>query len=254
MLKCRVIPTLLHKEMGLVKGVRFDSWRRVGAAMQTVKVYNMRDVDELVFFDITATPNQRRPNFEQIEELARESFMPLTVGGGVRTIDDIKRLLQAGADKVAINTAVVEQSSLLRKGADHFGRQCMVACLDAQQTGNGWEVVTHCGSKPTGHSVVECAQAMEAGGAGEIILTSIDQDGAMDGYDLALIKAVSQAVQIPVVASGGAGNYQHMVEAITESGASAVAAASMFHFTEQTPKEAKLMLKSRGIPVRTMMA
>jgi cyclase len=254
MLKCRVIPTLLHKDIGLVKGVRFDSWRRVGAAMQTVKVYNLRDVDELVFFDIAATPNQSRPAFEQIEELAQECFMPMTVGGGVQTVDDMECLLQAGADKVAINTAAVEQPSLLRKGADRFGRQCMVACLDVRRRGEGWEVVTHCGQQATGQSVVECAQSMEAEGAGEIILTSIDQDGTMDGYDLPLIKAVTQVIQIPVIASGGAGNYQHMVEAITESGAAAVAAASMFHFTEQTPKEAKLMLKSQGISVRAGMA
>jgi cyclase len=236
-----------------VKGVRFDSWRRVGAAMQAVKVYNLRDVDELVFFDISATPNQRRPDFEQIEELTRECFMPMTVGGGVRTIDDMGCLLQAGADKVAINTAAVEQPSLMRKGADRFGRQCMVACLDVRRQGEDWEVVTHCGRKSTGQSVLECARSMEAEGAGEIILTSVDQDGTMEGYDLALIKIVTQAVQIPVVASGGAGCYQHMVEAVTQSGAAAVAAASMFHFTEQTPKESKLRLGAEGIPVRAMM-
>lgn len=221
--------------------------------MQAVKVYNLRDVDELVFFDISATPNQRRPDFEQIEELTRECFMPMTVGGGVRTIDDMGCLLQAGADKVAINTAAVEQPSLMRKGADRFGRQCMVACLDVRRQGEDWEVVTHCGRKSTGQSVLECARSMEAEGAGEIILTSVDQDGTMEGYDLALIKMVTQAVQIPVVASGGAGCYQHMVEAVTQSGAAAVAAASMFHFTEQTPKESKLRLGAEGIPVRAMM-
>jgi cyclase len=221
--------------------------------MQAVKVYNLRDVDELVFFDISATPNQRRPDFEQIEELTRECFMPMTVGGGVRTIDDMGCLLQAGADKVAINTAAVEQPSLMRKGADRFGRQCMVACLDVRRQGEDWEVVTHCGRKSTGQSVLECARSMEAEGAGEIILTSVDQDGTMEGYDLALIKIVTQAVQIPVVASGGAGCYQHMVEAVTQSGAAAVAAASMFHFTEQTPKESKLRLGAEGIPVRAMM-
>ena len=221
--------------------------------MQAVKVYNLRDVDELVFFDISATPNQRRPDFEQIEELTRECFMPMTVGGGVRTIDDMGCLLQAGADKVAINTAAVEQPSLMRKGADRFGRQCMVACLDVRRQGEDWEVVTHCGRKATGQSVLECARSMEAEGAGEIILTSVDQDGTMEGYDLALIKMVTQAVQIPVVASGGAGCYQHMVEAVTQSGAAAVAAASMFHFTEQTPKESKLRLGAEGIPVRAMI-
>lgn len=254
MLKCRVIPTLLHKDVGLVKGVRFDSWRRVGAAMQAVKVYNLRDVDELVFFDITATPNQRRPDFEQIEELTRECFMPMTVGGGVRTIHDMECLLQAGADKVAINTAAVERPSLLREGADRFGRQCIVACLDVCRRDEDWEVVTHCGRQPAGQSVVKCAKSMEADGAGEIILTSIDQDGTMEGYDLALIKMVTQAVRIPVVASGGAGSYQHMVEAVVQSGAAAVAAASMFHFTEQTPKEAKIRMGEQGIPVRAIMA
>ena len=250
MLKVRIIPTLLFKDIGLVKGIGFDSWRRVGSAVQAVKVYNMRGVDELVFFDIAATPAQRRPDFQQIEDLASECFMPMTVGGGVRTVDDIRDLLSVGADKVAINTAAIENPGLIRQGAESFGVQCMVIAIDARKTGNGWEVMTRCGRQATGLDPVEHARNVEALGAGEIILTSIDRDGTMQGYDIELTQRVSSAVGIPVIASGGAGTYAHMADVLRCGGAAAVAAASIFHFTEQTPREAKLFLREQGFNVR----
>lgn len=250
MLKIRIIPTLLFKDIGLVKGIGFDSWRRVGSAVQAVKVYNMRGVDELVFFDIAATPAKRRPDFQQIEDLASECFMPMTVGGGVRTVDDIRDLLSVGADKVAINTASVENPGLIRQGAERFGVQCMVIAIDARKTGNGWEVMTQCGRQATGLDPIEHARSVEALGAGEIILTSIDRDGTMQGYDIELTHRVSSAVGIPVIASGGAGTYAHMADVLRGGGAAAVAAASIFHFTEQTPREAKLFLREQGFNVR----
>jgi len=250
MLKIRVLPVLLFKDVGLVKGVGFDSWRRVGSAMQAVKVYNMREVDELVFFDISATPQRRRPDFEQIEDLARECFMPMTVGGGVRTLDDVSGLLAVGADKVAINTALVETPDLIRQGAERFGTQCIVAAIDARRKGEGWEVHTHCGREPTGLDPVNLARRAACLGAGEIILTSIDRDGTMQGYDVEMVRRVVDAVRIPVVASGGAGSYADMAEVLEGSGVAAVAAASIYHFTEQTPRGAKLYLRERGIRIR----
>ncbi len=251
MLKIRVMPTLLFKDFGLVKGVRFDSWRRVGSVMQAVKVYNLREVDELVFLDISATREARTPDFETVDEIADECFMPLTVGGGVHTIDDVRRLLQVGADKVAINTAVVQNPDLIRAMAQRFGSQCVVVSIDARkQTDGRYEVFTHSGTRATGRDPVSLAQQAEAWGAGEILVTSIDCDGTMSGYDIPLIKNVCEAVSIPVIASGGAGNYDHMAAAIQEGGVSAVAAASIFHFTQQTPLEAKQFLYSRGLSVR----
>lgn len=250
MLKVRILPTLLFKEVGLVKGVGFDSWRRVGSAMQAVKVYNMREVDELVFFDISATPNGRGPDLQQIEDLARECFMPMTVGGGVRTVDDIRDLLMVGADKVAINTAAIETPDLIRQGAERFGVQCIVVGIDVKRTADGWEVYSHCGKRPTGLDPVAHAKQVEALGAGEIILTSIDRDGTMQGYDVELVRLVADAVRIPVVASGGAGNYEHMAETLRHTKVAALAAASIYHFTEQTPREAKRYLKEQGFNVR----
>lgn len=244
------MPTLLFKDVGLVKGVRFDSWRRVGSAMQAVKVYNMREVDELLFLDITATADGRDPDFETVDELADECFMPLTVGGGVRTVEHVGRLLRVGADKVSLNTAAVETPSVVGEAAGRYGTQCVVVSIDAKATGERHEVFTRAGTKPTGLDPVEVATTAERHGAGEILLTSIDCDGTMRGYDLPLIARVSAAVGIPVIASGGAGNYAHMADALAVGGASAVAAASIFHFTEQTPLEAKQYLKARGFSVR----
>ena len=251
MLKIRVMPTMLFKEVGLVKGVSFDSWRRIGTAMQTVKVYNVREVDELVFLDITATDAGREPDFETVDDLADECFMPLTVGGGIRSLDHVRRLLTVGADKVSLNTAAVEVPGLISDSAQRFGSQCVVVSIDAKKMPDGrYEVFTHSGKKPAGRTPQDWARQAQALGAGEILLTSIDRDGTMEGYDIDLVRAVSQAVQIPVIASGGAGNYAHMASVLKEGGASAVAAASLFHFTEQTPLEAKRFLKKQGFPVR----
>lgn len=245
------MPTLLFKDVGLVKGVGFDSWRRVGGAMQSVKVYNLREVDELLFLDITATAQDRSPDFQAIDDLADECFMPLTVGGGVRTVDDVRQLLQVGADKVALNTSAFERPELISEVAGRFGSQCVVVSIDARRGSDSrHEVFVRSGSTPTGRDPVSMARDAAARGAGEILLTSIDRDGTMLGYDVELTRAVCDAVDIPVIASGGAGTYEHMAEVIRESGCSAVAAASMFHFSEQTPLEAKRYLHARGVPVR----
>ena len=251
MLKVRIMPTLLHKDIGLVKGVSFDSSRRVGTAMQAVKVYNMREVDELVFLDITATNDGRQPDYELIDDIADECFMPLTVGGGVRSIDDVGRLLMVGADKVSINTAVNEVPKLVAESAAHYGSQCIVVSIDVRREADGsYQVYTHSGTVATGRDPVNVARDAQAAGAGEVLLTSIDRDGTMDGYDINLVRLVSGAVSIPVIASGGAGNYLHLADALGEGGASAVAAASVFHFTEQTPAGAKVFLAECGYPVR----
>ena len=251
MLKTRIIPTLLFKDVGLVKGVAFESSRRVGPALQAIRVYSMREVDELIFLDITATSQQRGPDLKLIDELADECFMPLTVGGGVRSVEDIRDLLSVGADKVAINTATIEKSSIIRDGAEQFGSQCIVVSIDFRRHPDGrTEVYTHCGSHPTGRSLVEWACEAEALGAGEILLTSIDRDGTMDGYDIDAIRTVTSAVSVPVIASGGSGNYEHMRDVVLQGGAAAIAAASIYHFTEQTPREAKAYLQGYGIHVR----
>ena len=250
MLKLRVIPTLLWKHFGLVKGVAFDSWRRVGPVLPAVKVYNQREVDELVLLDIVAHLSSDAPDFESIAEFGQECFVPLTVGGGVTHIDQVQRLLRAGADKVAVNTEAYARPSFINDIANRHGSQCVVASVDVRFQEGGWLCFSHAGQKNTGLDVISWVKELEDRGAGEILITSIERDGTMQGYDLALIEAVAQAVKIPVIASGGAGNYQHMVEAVTQAGASAVAAASMFHFTEQTPAGAKQALAAAGVPVR----
>jgi cyclase len=249
--KIRVMPTVLFKEVGLVKGIGFDSWRRVGSAMQTIKVYNMREVDELIYLDVTATTDKRSPDFASVDELADECFMPLTVGGGIQTVEDVRCLLQVGADKVALNTAAVENPKLISQIADKFGAQCIVVSIDVRSRANhAYEVFTHSGQVATGRDPLSLALELEALGAGEILLTSIDRDGTMTGYDIELTKLVSSAVSIPVIASGGAGNYKDMAEVLREGKASAVAAASIFHFTQQTPLEAKRYLAAEGFNVR----
>jgi cyclase len=250
-LKTRIIPTLLFNGIGLVKGVGFDSWRHIGAALQSIRVYNLREVDELVFLDIAATPNGTRPCYREIDELADNCFMPLTVGGGVKSVSDIRDLLAIGADKVAINTAAIENSELIRDAAAEFGTQCIVVSIDVKRGGGGTpEVVKHCGRIATGRHPVEWSKTVEILGAGEILLTSIDRDGTMSGYDIDLVRDVAAAVDIPVIASGGCGDYRHMAEALCDTRASALGAASIFHFTEQTPREAKKYLSERGFKVR----
>ena len=250
MLKVRVIPTLLWKNFGLVKGVGFDSWRRVGPVLPAVRVYNQREVDELVLVDITLHDTDQNPDFESVTDFGHDCFVPLTVGGGITNIEQVRRLLRAGADKVAVNTAVYRTPALVNDIAARFGVQCVVVSVDVRAEDGGWRCYSNAGATPTGREVVEWARELEDRGAGEILITSVERDGTMEGYDLALIEAVASAVKIPVIASGGAGNYRHMVEAVKQAGASAVAAASIFHFTEQTPAGAKAALAEAGIPIR----
>lgn len=251
MLKTRIIPTLLYRDYGLVKGVGFDSWRHVGSLMQSIKVYNMRNVDELIILDIKATNDDREPDFGWVNDFADDCFMPLTVGGGVTSTDHVGKLLDVGADKVAMNTAAAKDPTLIERVATKYGSQCAIVSIDFKRNTDGrLEVVTHSGKKTCGLDLVTYAKAAEAHGAGELLLTSVALDGTMEGYDLDAIKAVSDSVSIPVIASGGAGNYEHMLSAIQTAGAAAVAAASIFHFTEQTPAEARACLRKAGIPVR----
>lgn len=251
MVKIRVMPTLLYKDMGLVKGVEFNSWRRTGSALQAIKVYNLRGVDELVFLDISASPANRQPDYDLIDDLADECFMPMTVGGGVQSTDHIGKLLAVGADKVAVNSHAINNPALIAEGAKNFGTQCIVVSIDAFRHENGsYEVKIFGGTKGTGLDPVSWAKQVEQLGAGEIMITSINRDGTFSGYDIELTKAVSNAVGIPVIASGGAGNYEHMAEVLRETSVSAIAAASIFHFTEQTPIEAKKHLAKSGFNVR----
>lgn len=251
MLKVRIIPTILYKDLGLVKGVQFDSWRNVGSLMQAVKVYNMRDVDELVFFDICASKNNAPPDFDLVDDFADECFMPLTIGGGIWKLNDIKRLLRVGADKVSICSAAIENPKLIKKGVKKFGSQCITIAIDVKKIGNSeYRVCTNSGTKITDKDPVTHSIEVERMGVGEIILTSIDRDGTMNGYDVNLTRMVVDSVSIPVIASGGAGNYKHMLEVLKDGRASSVAAASIFHFTQQTPLNAKIFLKSKGINTR----
>ena len=251
MVKIRVMPTLLHKGMGLVKGVGFNSWRRTGSALQAIKVYNMRGVDELVFFDIAASPEDAAPDYEQIDDLADECFMPMTVGGGIRSVEDIGKMLSVGADKVSINSQAVLDPGLIAGGAKNFGSQCIVVAIDAiRRADGGLEVLTHGGKRSTGLDPVEWAKRTADLGAGEILLTSVNRDGTFEGYDVPLTAAVADSVSVPVIASGGAGSYAHMADVLRNGGAAAVAAASIYHFTEQTPQEAKAYLAAEGFNVR----
>jgi imidazole glycerol-phosphate synthase subunit HisF len=251
MLKVRIIPTLLWKDFGLVKGVGFDSWRRVGPVLPAIKVYNTRDVDELILVDITASQEANEPDYASVSDFAQECFVPLTVGGGITNVHQIQKLLRAGADKICINSAAYANPALIEDAAKRFGTQCIVASIDAGDIGAGqYECISHSGTRRTTRAVADWARQMQDRGAGEILLTSVKRDGTMQGYDLELIASVVDAVSIPVIASGGAGNYEHLRRAVQEAGASAVAAASIFHFTEQTPAEAKKALAAAGIPVR----
>lgn len=250
MLKVRIIPTLLWKDVGLVKGIGFDSWRRVGAVLPAVKVYNVRDVDELVVVDIVATREGREPSYASVADFSSFCFVPLTVGGGISDLEHIARLLRSGADKISINTAAFDHPDLVTRAAQRFGSQCVVASIDVRQHPDGSRTCfSRSGTLDTGRSPAAWARELADRGAGEILLTSIDRDGSLKGYDLEALAEVAATVNVPVIASGGAGNYDHMIEAV-RAGASAVAAASMFHFTEQTPAEARKALSAAGIPVR----
>ena len=244
-LTCRVIPTLLLKGPGLVKGERFNSWRRIGPALPMARVYETRQVDELILLDIAATPEGRGPDVDTIAAVAEDCFMPLTVGGGVRDLDTIQELLRIGADKVAICTAAIEDNGLIYAAAQKFGSQAITVGIDVK---NG-VLMTRCGTMPQCVSPSQWAHLMEFMGAGEILLTSIDRDGTMEGYDLDLIRSVSTAVNIPVIASGGARDYVDFAAAV-KAGAHAVAASALFQFTEATPLGVKRHMAKEGIPVR----
>ena len=251
MLKTRIIPVLLHKDHSLVKGVGFQSWRRIGTAMPAIKVYENRQVDELIFLDIAATPQRRMVDYQEIDHLADECSMPLTVGGGVRTTDDFRRLLRAGADKVSVNSGALDNPGLIDQAARLFGVQCVVTSIDFRRRDDGSsEVYGCCGARATGKDAIAWAKEAADRGAGEILLTSIERDGTMEGYDVELIRRVAETVSVPVIAAGGAGSYQHMHKAIRDGKADAIAAASLFHFTEQTPLEAKKYLAAKGLHVR----
>ena len=249
MLKIRVIPTLLWKNHGLVKGKSFDSWRQVGTVLPAIKVYNTRQVDELILVDITATKEKKDLDYNEIEKYTSESFVPLTIGGGINNIAQIRKLLLSGADKVCINSAAYSNPNFIKEASNIFGTQCIVISIDVTKTNSIFECYSHSGTRATGKELTEHCQKMESYGAGEILITSIPHDGNMEGYDYKIIELVSNSVSIPVIASGGAGTYEHMFMAIS-SGADAVAAASMFHYTEQTPREAKDYLNLNGIPTR----
>lgn len=251
MLKVRVIPTMLWKKFGLVKGVGFNSWRRVGPVLPAIKVYNQREVDELILLDIIAHLPSEELDFESVDDFGHECFVPLTVGGGITQLDQVQKLLRAGADKVSLNTILYSDPDLVSVIAKKHGVQCVVASVDVRLIDGQWKCFSHAATQDSGKEVVSWVKELEARGAGEILITSIDRDGTMSGYDLDLVSAVASAVDIPVIASGGAGSYQDMVNAVTQGGASAVAAASIFHFTEQTPAGAKAALAAAGIPVRT---
>lgn len=251
MLKVRVIPVMLWRGVGLVKGVGFDNWRRVGPVLPAIKVYNTRDVDELVLLDLEASRDRSDPDVESLHDFADECFVPFTVGGGVSSVDTVQRLLRAGADKVTVNSAAYERPKLIEACAHRFGSQCVVASIDARPDGQGdYDCFSHCGTRSTGRKVGQWARELVDRGAGELLVTSIERDGTMTGYDLDLLQRVTSAVRVPVIASGGAGCFEDMRCAVVEAGASAVAAASMFHFTDQTPMEAKRYLALAGIPVR----
>lgn len=250
MLKTRVIPCLLLKDLKLVKTIRFGEHRNIGSYIAAVTVFNARDVDELVFLDISATDEHRDPLYPLISDVARECFMPLAVGGGVRTMDHIDRLLRVGADKVVLNTAALDDPAFITAGAQRYGAQCIVVSIDAKRSGAGYEVFRDHGTIPTGMDPVTWARQAEARGAGEIFLTSIDHDGVMNGYDIELTRTVAKAVRIPVIACGGAGTPQHCVDVVRDGCADAVSAASIFQYTQYTPQDIKRALADHGIPAR----
>ena len=251
MLKVRIIPCLDVKNGRVVKGVQFVGLRDAGDPVEQARVYDAAGADELTFLDITASHENRDTIFDVVRRTAEQCFMPLTVGGGVRTHHDVRALLLAGADKVSFNSAAVADPDVVAEAADRFGSQCIVVAIDAKTTSPGkWEIFTHGGRKPTGIDAVDFARTMAAKGAGEILLTSMDRDGTQGGYNLPLTRAVADAVAIPVVASGGVGTLDHLVEGVTIGGASAVLAASIFHFGTFTIAEAKAHMAKAGIPVR----
>ncbi len=250
MLTKRVIPCLDVTAGRVVKGTRFLQLRDAGDPVELAAFYDREGADELVFLDITASSDERETMVHVVERTADQVFIPLTVGGGIRSTDDMDRMLRAGADKVSVNSAAVADPALISRGAERFGSQCVVLAIDAKRDGGSWRVYTHGGRKPVQLDVVEWAVRGAELGAGEILLTSMDRDGTKDGYDVELTAAVARAVPVPVIASGGAGRLEHLAEAVTDGGADAALAASIFHFGEFTIRQAKELMGSRGIPVR----
>jgi imidazole glycerol-phosphate synthase subunit HisF len=251
MLKARVIPCLDVKDGRVVKGVNFVDLRDAGDPVEQARLYDKAGADELCFLDITASHENRETIYDVVGRTAEQCFMPLTVGGGVRATEDIRKLLLAGADKVSINTAAVHHPEFVSEASERFGAQCIVVAIDAKQTGPGkWEIFTHGGREPTGLDAVEWAKKMEANGAGEILLTSMDRDGTKTGFDIALTRTVADALRIPVIASGGVGNLDHMVEGVRDGHATAVLAASIFHFGEYSIAETKAHMAAAGVPMR----
>jgi cyclase len=246
----RIIPCLDVEAGRVVKGVNFVDIRDAGDPVEVAKRYNQQGADEITFLDITASHEGRDTTIQTVERIAEEVFIPLTVGGGIRKVEDIRIMLNAGADKVGINTAAIHNPELVREAADRFGCQCIVVAIDAKRVGAGWEIFTHGGRKPTGIDAVAWAEKMAALGAGEILLTSMDRDGTKDGFDLKLTRAITDAVSIPVIASGGVGNLDHLADGVLLGGADAVLAASIFHFGEYTIPQAKAYMAERGIEMR----
>ncbi|MEZ5304290.1 MAG: imidazole glycerol phosphate synthase subunit HisF [Verrucomicrobiales bacterium] len=251
MLAKRIIPCLDVTDGRVVKGTNFVNLRDAGDPVESAVEYNRQGADELVFLDITASSDGRDTMVDVVARTAEQCFMPLTVGGGIRAVEDMRRMLLAGADKIGVNTAAVNNPDLVNAGADAFGRQCIVVAIDAKRNGSGsWTVFTHGGRTPTPLDAIEWAREVERRGAGEILLTSMDADGTKAGYDIALTAAVSEAVEIPVIASGGAGSLGHLADVLAEGKADAVLAASIFHFGEFTVGDAKQYLAGHGVPVR----
>lgn len=247
----RIIPCLDVKDGRVVKGTNFVGLRDAGDPVELASIYDKEIADELVFLDITASCEERKTMVQVVEETASQVFIPFTVGGGIRALGDIRTMLKAGADKISLNTAAVKNPELIAEGAKSFGRQCIVVAVDARQTGeNQWEVFINGGRTSTGLEVIEWVKKATSLGAGEILLTSMDKDGTKDGYDIALTKAVSEAVTVPVIASGGAGELQHFYDVLTAGKADAVLAASVFHYGQFTVRQVKEYLKSRGVEVR----
>ncbi len=251
MLAKRIIPCLDVKDGRVVKGIQFLDLRDAGDPIENAIVYDEQGADEIAFLDITASYERRDILIDIVRRTAEKIFIPLTVGGGIKTLEDIRRLLLAGADKVSINTAVVKDPSFVEKASRRFGSQCIVIAIDAKKRGEGWEVYTHGGRFPTGIDAVSWAKRVEEMGAGEILLTSMDRDGTKDGYDIELTRTISENVGIPVIASGGVGTLEHLYEGLTLGKADAVLAASIFHYREYTIAQVKSYLRGRGVIVRT---